>query len=763
MVSTQWTGSRPALWLRTAAIIGVFYLGTAGDDLARGETHYYAAQCSVASAMSWGLLDRDGANRPTEPYLSSLVGGEAQTGSIGSPPFVIDEETIRFTIRGHDGREGGREENFIALLDNKTGTVLRRTFAPGNDALQDQAWDVAELKGRTVRIQITDGNSQGAFAWLGIGKIEAGSGMTIDFRVGMPKQWDSIDRIPGQETRQTTTVEAGPVPFRTYEDTYTWIPENGVGEVRIECNVRRLFVLGCTVPARRILETYGLIDVVYADGQKQSFPLTFGFTLESPYKTPGDLADSYILPVGDATQYLLVIRPADKVIDRIELRRAADDLPRPRVSAITCETAEPVSDQGTPLVAIPSVTATPGPLQWIEDHLLSAEGPKWQDLATGIRLKRGFPVNLSRIQGREDTPSVRFERSKVSDQSFEAASVCDIDNDGHKDIVSGNFWYAGPDFGKHTKFRSLEPVSGYHDSFADYPMDVNGDGNVDIVSGGWFGAALLWCENPGGHRPMGDWKVHEIDKTGPVETVRFWDVDGDGHVEVVPNAGGNVVFYRLARDGRGEGTGRFEKYVVQTGGCGHGIGFGDVDGDGQGDFVIPSGWFEAPKNPLAGKWTFRAEFQLGTSSVPILVHDVNEDGKADLIYGNAHGYGLFWLEQTTDADGKRTWSRRAIDDQSSQYHDMMLVDMDRDKRLELITGKRYRAHNGHDPGSEDPVFVRFFEIERKGDFIPHTLDFGPAELASGVGIYFWAEDVTGDGRMDIVAPGKEGLYLFKQE
>ena len=85
-------------------------------------------------------------------------------------------------------------------------------------------------------------------------------------------------------------------------------------------------------------------------------------------------------------------------------------------------------------------------------------------------------------------------------------------------------------------------------------------------------------ENPADVRRAGEWARHEIDQPGNIETSRFWDVDGDGHVEIAPNAGGNVVFYRLVRDAAGKGTGKFGKHVVKLGGCGHGLGFGLDDG-----------------------------------------------------------------------------------------------------------------------------------------------------------------------------------------
>ena len=747
---------------RLAALAVVALILTCTTTSARAESGYYAAECSQVSPKTWGIGQRDGANRSTEPYLSSLVGGERQTGTIGSPPLELSADRVRFTIRGHDGRGGGRNQNFAALIDAKTGEVLRKTPAPGNDALQEREWDVADLKGRTVRFQLVDGNGDGAFAWLGVEKIEAGPELSIDFRQGMPKNWKTAPSEQDQTARRSTDVTDGPVPFRVFQDAFTWIPSQGVGRVNVGCEVERIYLLGCTVPAGGVLQTYGHVDLVYADKSQETFPLIYGFTLEGRYKMPTKSDAARVLPVGDGTRYLVAIRPKRAKLARIELKRAAGELSRPRISAITCRLASATEAPKT-LQPLDAVDASPADTQWLANHTLSAAGPTPLELADEIRRDHGVPVTLEEIQRLEEPAGVRFTRKKIADRPFEAASVCDVDGDGRKDIVSGDYWYAGPDFAKAYQFRTLEANRGYHDSFHDYPMDVNGDGRVDVVSGGYFSKTLVWLENPAGACTAGEWTRHEIDRPGNIETSRFWDVDGDGHVEICPNAGGNVVFYRLLRDASGKGTGKFDKHVVKMGGCGHGLGFGDVNGDGRGDFVIPSGWLEAPAKPLEGQWKVHEGFELTRASVPILVHDVNEDGLADVIYGNGHGYGLFWIEQQLDGDGKRTWVTHTIDDRSAQYHDMLLADVDGDRRLELLTGKRYYAHNGNDPGAEDPVFVRYFDFDKQGVFTPHTIDYGSPKHTSGVGIYFWVEDVTGDDRPDIVAPGKEGLYLFQNQ
>lgn len=355
-------------------------------------------------------------------------------------------------------------------------------------------------------------------------------------------------------------------------------------------------------------------------------------------------------------------------------------------------------------------------------------------------------------------PALKFERTRIGQVIYEAVSAFDVNKDGSLDIVSGEYWFQGPEFTRSHKICDIQMVGDYFDDFSDYPMDVNGDGYLDIVTGGWWGESLQWRENPKG-QPV-EWKNHLIDKCGNVETTRFWDVDGDGIVDACPNAGGNVAFYKLVTDGNGKGTGEFKKYMVKQGECGHGLGYGDVNGDGRGDFIVPDAWIEAPTDVLNGKWTWHPEFQLGTASIPVLVFDVNEDGKADLISGAAHPYGLAWWEQGLGADGKRTWTKHDIDPDRSQYHDLVLADIDNDGKPEMLTGKRYRAHNEHDPGSFDPVGLYYFNIDG-GKFERVTLDYGPADKSSGAGIYMWVEDIDGNGWKDVIAPGKGGLYLFR--
>ena len=365
----------------------------------------------------------------------------------------------------------------------------------------------------------------------------------------------------------------------------------------------------------------------------------------------------------------------------------------------------------------------------------------------------GEKADERKAQKKQGGPQVRrleWEKIRLDDGTYESAGVFDVNNDGKLDIVCGGYWYEAPDWKKH-KLRDVMPADEYYDDFSTIPVDVNGDGYMDFITGGWWGKALQWCENPKG-QPV-EWKTHVIAEVGSIETTRAWDVDGDGELEIVPNTPGNPLrVYKLVK-------GAFKEYVISKEPQGHGLGFGDVLGSGKGCFITPSGWWEPMGDPLTGEWKFHQEFQLGSASVPILVVDVNGDGVNEIVVGQAHGYGLDYYTQKMEG-GKRTWTKHPVDPWFSQYHEMQWVDIDSDGENELVTGNRFRAHCGHEAGETDIVGLYYFKWNGES-FTKCVIDHGKKGEASGTGIFMWIGDLFGAGRMDIVAPGKEGLYIFR--
>ncbi|MFB3825650.1 MAG: FG-GAP repeat domain-containing protein [Bryobacteraceae bacterium] len=347
---------------------------------------------------------------------------------------------------------------------------------------------------------------------------------------------------------------------------------------------------------------------------------------------------------------------------------------------------------------------------------------------------------------------IPFAKHTLDLGANEACAVADVNGDGKPDIISGENWYEGPKWVKH-KFRTLNFANNYIDDFADLPLDVNGDGRIDVVSVAWFARRLFWHENPG--RAAGEWKEHEIDAGAPTEFALLVDLDNDGKArELLPQFGPvkqPLAWYEVK-------DGKFVKHVASPQGYGHGIGAGDVNGDRRTDILTPKGWLEAPADPRAGEWKFHPAFNLESTGFMYIV-DVNGDGRGDLITSYAHNYGIFWAPQTAEGTfGKPV----TIDDSWSQPHAVTLADLNGDKQPELITGKRFMAHNGKDPGEREPLGVYWYEWRKDAqgrvEWVKHVLDYS---TRTGGGMQITVADLDRDGDPDIVTPGKSGLFLFE--
>lgn len=357
--------------------------------------------------------------------------------------------------------------------------------------------------------------------------------------------------------------------------------------------------------------------------------------------------------------------------------------------------------------------------------------------------------------------NLEFRKVLIADERYESCAVFDVNNDGIPDIVSGEWWYEGPDFRRRYPVGKIKPFNEYFDDFATVPLDVDGDGFTDFITGGWFGDSLRWRRNPGD--PEKEWPESVICESSNIESIRAWDIDGDGVVEIIPNTpNAGLVIFKLETDANGKGTGKFCTHKIREEKQGHGLGAGDIAGNGRVDIVLNSGWLEALDKPMEEPWTWHPEFQLfKEASVPILVADVNRDGLNDLIVGCSHEYGLDWWEQRIEG-GERLWIRHPIDPFNSQYHDMKWIDIDGDGEGELVTGKRYRAHNGRDAGAFDDYGIYYFKWTGEA-LAKQVICFGQMRETTGLGIFFDMHDLTGNGYPDIIAPGKDGLYIFYNE
>ncbi len=370
----------------------------------------------------------------------------------------------------------------------------------------------------------------------------------------------------------------------------------------------------------------------------------------------------------------------------------------------------------------------------------------------------------AQTQGSDEIP---FRKHTIDLGPSETAAVVDMNRDGRLDIVSGENWFEqasaaapgeGPRWIKH-KFRSLGYTGFYLEDLSDLVIDVNGDGYPDIATCSFWTKPLSWWENPGAKKQP--WKEYQLQPSTSVEFAFLVDILNTGKPQqLLPQYGDShfpLTWYELSGKG---GDAAWIPHVISNRSYGHGIGAGDVNGDGRTDIITPKGWFEAPADPRNGHWIFHPEFDLGGTGF-IYTLDVNGDGLPDLVTSYGHDYGIFWYEQKKDEVGVRYWVKRLIDDSWSQAHAVTLVDLNGDGRMDIVTGKRYMAHNGHDPGDHEPLGVYWYEPFMAGNSVQwrrHVIDYS---TRTGGGMQIPVVDIDGDGDLDIVTAGKSGLFLFE--
>src|ERR1700733_3294075 len=352
-------------------------------------------------------------------------------------------------------------------------------------------------------------------------------------------------------------------------------------------------------------------------------------------------------------------------------------------------------------------------------------------------------------------PQVTFRVHRLGTDHAEGISSMDMNGDGRPDLLSGAYWYENPGatgggWKKH-QYRTVQVHNEFVSDCGEWIFDVNHDGAPDVVTTGWIVNGLWWYENP--RKPGAEWPRHFITDSYDTEGGATGDINGDGKPDLA------LAHYNRSGILLVDFSGPSPK-VHHLGGReqdGHGIGIADVDGDGKADILTPSGWF---KNIDADndKWEWHGDWKLGEAGFPIIGYDVNADGKLDIVYGRGHSYGLYWLEQRTSGTS-RDWVVHIIDESFSQIHALLLADIDGDGQPELITGKRYRAHSGNDPGAYDPLVVYYYKIDRKtGTF---TRDPISMNGTAGVGSQILALDLDGDGDVDLATAGKSGVHFFE--
>lgn len=106
------------------------------------------------------------------PLYSSFEQGERRTGIYRSAAINVGD-SLSFYIAGHDGFPDGplKKANFVRLRDAVSGELLREASPLRNDVAQKVEWKTEDLQGRKVIVELVDGDTASAYAWIAVGRF----------------------------------------------------------------------------------------------------------------------------------------------------------------------------------------------------------------------------------------------------------------------------------------------------------------------------------------------------------------------------------------------------------------------------------------------------------------------------------------------------------------------------------------------------------------------------------------------------------------
>ncbi len=304
---------------------------------------------------------------------------------------------------------------------------------------------------------------------------------------------------------------------------------------------------------------------------------------------------------------------------------------------------------------------------------------------------------------KEETLPVQFSKEVVYQETFisEGVAVGEVNRYVKMEIMAGAYWFEGPDWRRHEIYApgEFDYAKEWSDSFLNFATDVDKDGWVDFIRFDFPGKGAYWYRNPKGKDDH--WQMQLIDPTACNESPMLVDVDGNGTQDLVfgRERTGEMMWFRVEEEADSivwRGLAISEEKSPGTRRFSHGLGFEDVNGDGRKDVVIRGGWWEAPVDRMQVPWTFHPA-PLGLPCSQMHGYDFDADGDRDIISCSAHAYGIWWYEQV-DQNGEVSFIRHLIDSTFSQTHAAALADLNGDGLPDLLTGKRYFAHLGKDPG-----------------------------------------------------------------